>query len=94
MPVSCSELRVQVGTVKLHGISQLMLLAAAATETRPLPTQGRMSAGGGAPGIEQDSAIGASAQPARRPAGRHKQPPAGKVLQAVAWMPEKVRGTV
>lgn len=89
MPVSCSELRVQVGAVKLHGLSQLMLLAAAAAEARPMPHGSPPSAGGAARGVEQGGA--ASSAPAHRPlSSRHRQPPAGRVLQAVAWMPEKV----
>lgn len=76
----------QVGAVKLRGLSQLMLLAAAAAEVQPRPGAS-LSAGGAAAGVEG----GAGALPARQPAAKHSKPPAGKVLGAVAWMPEKVR---
>jgi hypothetical protein len=83
VPISCTELQVQVGALKLYGLSQLLLLAAAAAEGRPAHAGASTSAGGAAVST-------AGAAVARRPAGKSRKPPAGQVLEAVAWMPEKV----
>lgn len=85
MPISCTELQVQVGALKLYGLSQLMLLAAAAAEARPVHAVANPSAGGTALST-------AGAAVAHRAAGKVRKPPAGQVLEAVAWMPEKVGG--
>lgn len=83
VPISCTELRLQVGALKLYGLSQLMLLAAAAAKAKPAAA--KLSAGGTAGSMGGDGAAAV-----RRPAGKGSKPPAGKVLAAVAWMPEKV----
>lgn len=85
MPISCTELQVQVGALKLYGLSQLMLLAAAAAEARPAHAVANPSAGGAALST-------AGAAVAHRPASKVRKLPAGQVLEAVAWMPEKVGG--
>jgi hypothetical protein len=86
VPISCTELRVQVGATKLYGLSQLLLLAAAAKQPRP-PQHARPSAQGapaGAQGAERTQAVDGDRQ--------HSKAPARSVLLAVAAMPEKVGG--
>lgn len=83
-PVSCSELRVQVGMLKLTGLSQLLLLAAAAVEARPALAAAQVSGGGAA------SEAGTAPAPGDKPATNSSMSPAGKVMQGVAVMPEKV----
>jgi hypothetical protein len=84
VPISCTELQVQVGTLKLYGLSQLMLLAEAAAEARPLAAAKVSAAGAGSLGSDGPLVE------VHRPAGKSSKPPAGKVLEAVAWLPEKV----
>lgn len=86
-PVSCSELRVQVGMLKLTGLSQLLLLAAAAVEARPALDAAQVSGGGAAVAASE---AGTAPAPGGKPATNNSMPPAGKVLQGVALMPEKV----
>jgi hypothetical protein len=79
---------VQVGALKLYGLSQLMLLAAAAAEVRPLAAPKVSVAGAGSMGGDAPTVEG------HGPAGKSIKPPAGKVLEAVAWLPEKVGSTL
>lgn len=91
VPVSCTELVVQVGSLKCTGLSQLVLLAAAAAAAGAQgPSRRAYTSAGGAP---------APASATLRPAGalradRASKPPAVKVLTAVAWLPEKVKVSI
>lgn len=89
MPVSCTELKVQVGLLKVHGLTQLMLLAAAAAEPHGAVHVGPLPSVGGAAVTSEGGR--AAARPSAKPAVKSSTAPASQVLKAVACMPEKVR---
>lgn len=90
MPVTCTELRVQVGTVKLTGLSQLVLMAAAAAAAS------KQNCVGSAQLAVPQAPTGPWTAPAAElpvQASTVPKQPAAVLLQVVALLPEKVSDT-
>lgn len=98
LPISCTQLTLQVGMLKVAGASQLLLLAAAAAQAPTLPVQQRQPRTSGVGDNQlagqqeqaQAQSAGTAAAASKAAAGKHAQV-AEQLLKAVALLPDKVR---